>query len=155
MNLDTERNNMKTKLRNRYYCDFCKKSGGHAGYMRKHESRCTLNPDRHCGFCDINEENIQPAMKDMLALLPDIAQFTTHVADDFGEWEYDTFDSDKLTKAANEALIELRKLSDCPGCIMAALRQKGIPVPLVTDFSFKEESKRVWSDFNESQICGW
>ncbi len=141
---------MITKLRNRYYCEFCKKSGGHAGYMRKHESRCTLNPDRQCGFCGLVEDWVQPKMEIMLDVLPDISIFTIDIDTDFP-----LYDSDKVTKSSNEALEELRKISDCPGCIMAAIRQKGIPVPLVTDFNFKEESKRAWSDFNESQSCGW
>jgi hypothetical protein len=92
-------------------------------------------------------------MKDMLAVLPDVSKFTTKMVDEYGEYEY--YDSNRVTKDSNEALKELRKISDCPGCIMAALRIKGIPTPMVTDFNFKEESKKAWAIFNESQDCGW
>lgn len=34
-----------------YYCDFCRKRGQRSDVIRKHESRCTGNPDRYCGFC--------------------------------------------------------------------------------------------------------
>jgi hypothetical protein len=84
----------------------------------------------------------------MLALLPDIDQFKESGFID-GEWYFNT---DKLIEATHKSLVELRKLSDCPGCIMAALRQKGIPTPIVTDFNFREESAKAWAIFNESQM---
>lgn len=42
---------MRTVLRNRYYCDHCKKAGGSAGHMRTHEQHCTSNPERKCRMC--------------------------------------------------------------------------------------------------------
>lgn len=42
---------MKTKLRPRFYCDFCRKSGGSAAAMTRHESACTANPNRVCKMC--------------------------------------------------------------------------------------------------------
>jgi len=44
---------MQTKTVKRYYCDFCKKSGGSSYHMKKHESSCTKNPNRVCGMCAI------------------------------------------------------------------------------------------------------
>lgn len=42
---------MKTVLRPRYYCDFCKKSGGGSHAMKTHEAHCTNNPNRDCRMC--------------------------------------------------------------------------------------------------------
>jgi hypothetical protein len=43
---------MRSALRWRYYCDFCKKAGGLAYHIQRHETYCTLNPDRKCRMCD-------------------------------------------------------------------------------------------------------
>lgn len=42
---------MKSVLRMRHYCDFCKKSTGTKQSMVKHESSCTANPERVCRMC--------------------------------------------------------------------------------------------------------
>lgn len=60
---------MRVKKVNRYYCEFCKKSGQSASHISKHEKRCTLNPNRHCGMCAMLE-NEQPGIKDLLSVLP-------------------------------------------------------------------------------------
>lgn len=39
----------------RYYCDFCKKSGGQRRAMEVHETHCTSNPARECRMCDAAE----------------------------------------------------------------------------------------------------
>lgn len=44
-----EHGNMKTKRKLRYYCDWCKKSGGSKHHLAKHERGCTLNPRRVLG----------------------------------------------------------------------------------------------------------
>ena len=31
---------------------------------------------------------------------------------------------------------------------MSALRQKGIPVPMATDFDFSSEMKSIWAEIN-------
>lgn len=96
---------MKTKRVNRYYCDYCKKQGGSASHISRHEKRCTMNPDRECGVCDL-----------------------LGVAQD----------------CANKCLKWLREACDnCPACILAAIRQRGIPVPMVTDFDWTDEMKAV------------
>ena len=42
---------MKSILRMRHYCDFCKKSTGTKPSMEKHEKGCTSNPNRVCRMC--------------------------------------------------------------------------------------------------------
>ncbi len=48
---------MKTKLKNVYYCDFCKKHSLASWAMKEHEKHCTLNPDRICRVCDNKDKN--------------------------------------------------------------------------------------------------
>ncbi len=136
---------MKTKKVNRYYCDYCRKSGCAAGHMRRHESGCTMNPNRTCRVCGILEETQSP-MPDLVACLPD-HEAHREGPDEFGHEHYRI----TLTTAANEALSKLRELAhNCPACIMAAIRQAHIPVTMVTDFSWTDEMAGVWSELNAS-----
>jgi hypothetical protein len=136
---------MKKKKVWRYYCEWCKKSGCSGYWMRKHEQRCTMNPNRICGYCNL-ADNEQLPMTELLGLLPDPAN---HIVADS---EYEGFGA-TLETAVAEALPRLREVTDnCPACIMAALRQKGIPVPIARDFNFKDECKAVWAAFNEAQL---
>lgn len=68
---------MKTKKVNRYYCDYCGKSGGAAGHMRRHEERCMLNPQRICGMCRFAEfaEFAPKPLAELVALLPDPEEY--------------------------------------------------------------------------------
>ena len=85
----------------------------------------------------------QPKISKLLAVLPDPVLFKT--TNDQGDSTYHS----GLTLAVNVALPELRKLtSNCPACIMSALRQKGIPVPMATDFDFSSEMKSIWAEIN-------
>jgi len=125
-----------------YYCDFCKKSGRSGGHIAKHEKRCTMNPDRHCGMCAMMDLDQKP-MPELLAILPDISRCWEE--DDWGRG-FIVYDDLK------EAFSKLReKVENCPACLMATLRQKGVPVQAITSFNFTEECKSLWSEFNESQ----
>jgi hypothetical protein len=137
---------MKTKKVNRYECDFCHKRGLSASHMAKHESSCTMNPNRKCRVCAMGwgqhapNERDQKPIAELIALLPD--------PKDFAE---DGALSALLKRQTNKVLPQLRAACDnCPACIMAALRQRGIPVPLATDFNFTEEMKAIWSDINDA-----
>lgn len=133
---------MITKKVNRYYCEYCKKSGGSKHHLQHHEKRCTLNPSRVCGYCKMLE-NEQPEMAGLVALLPNPKDHEVH--EDFGAVYYGS----TLHTAVDEALPKLREAAgNCPACIMAALRQKGIPVPMATDFSFKKECQEIWDGIN-------
>jgi hypothetical protein len=140
---------MKAVKRWRYYCDFCKKSGASSFHMKNHELSCTLNPARGCKCCERMSGNTATPMPEMLALLPDPEKFkrieSWDAGEDFGgageaEWPDDA----ALCAAVHAALPALRELTeDCPVCILAALRQRGIPVPIVTDFNFTKEMERA------------
>lgn len=127
---------MRKVKRWRYYCDFCKKSGGSAYHIANHERGCTANPNRECGMCGISG-GVQRPIKELLAAIG---------------WD------------GAESLKRLRKLTEnCPACILAAIRQSGIDEPdqdpeggLIShegyiDFNFKEESKSFWSDQNDAR----
>ena len=106
--------------------------------MRKHEERCTLNPQRKCGVCAMMDEE-QPTMA---ALLEPFAGIEAG--------EECTFDVAVL----NTALAQVRNVANCPACIMAAIRQSGIPVPVVEGFNFTEEMRSIWADFNDANSIG-
>lgn len=135
---------MRTKRVNRYYCDFCKKAGCSAGHIAHHERRCTMNPERECGVCPLVDSSETRPMGKLTALLPDPEAF---VENRDTEWEGI---SDDITPIANESLPELRNATEnCPACILAAIRQRGIPVRMVTDFHWREEMDTVLSEANK------
>ena len=89
-------------------------------------------------------EQEQPAVIDLLAVLPNPKEYE-EIDADFG-WK--SFVG--LEAAVDEALPKLRDIAgDCPACILAALRQKGIPVPIAKSFNFKAECESIWADINE------
>lgn len=90
---------MKRKRVWRYYCEFCDKSGCHAGYLKKHERHCTNNPDRECGKCKIAGLNTKP-VEELVEILGN----------------GDTKNVEKLRDAT----------SGCPACMLAAIRQSGL-----------------------------
>jgi hypothetical protein len=51
---------VRSVLRMRHYCDFCKKSTGTRNSMEKHEGSCTANPARVCRMCKYAELCQQP-----------------------------------------------------------------------------------------------
>lgn len=127
----------------RYYCEFCKKSGCSGGHIKKHELHCTLNPNRECGLCSIMGEE-SAKIDILLNILPNPEPYKK--PDEFGWFEWPGLAAD-----VEKAMPELReKTQGCPACILAALRQKGIPVPLVTSFDYKKESAERLHDINEA-----
>ena len=139
---------MKTRKVNRYYCDFCKKQGGSASHMRRHESACTMNPKRICRVCKMLDYP-QVDLGELVKLLPNHETYFKDDDDMGGEARYY---SSELTTASNNVLSKLRDATEnCPACILAAIRQAHIPVPMVTDFNFTEEMEAAWAVFNESQ----
>jgi len=131
----------------RYYCDFCKKSGCSGGHLKNHEARCTMNPNRSCGMCEMFEECPRP-IDQLLAILPDPKQYMMG-KDEFGLMVYVG-----LEKAVEEAMSKLREATEnCPACILATFRQKGIPVPAIRSFNFKKECEAWWDLFNDDDRC--
>ena len=141
---------MRTKKVNRYWCDFCNRAGLSAGSMRNHEKHCTCNPNRECRVCKLIDDGKDTTpLADLVQMLPDPAQFKKKY--DGSTLEY--FD-DSLVDAADAVFPVLRAAAGgCPACILAAIRQRGIPVPMVTKFSFTDEMKEIWNGINEASKC--
>lgn len=134
---------MKIKKVNRYYCDYCKKSGGSKYYLQKHEEHCTKNPNRKCRMCEIAGGMPTP-MNELLAIMPDPEQFHSIL---YGQ---DVYSMPQET--AKDILEKLRTATNnCPACIMAALRQKGIFLSLIPDFDYKAEVNLFWNEYNSSE----
>jgi len=51
---------MNRKLKWRYYCGFCRKSGMSASHISRHENFCTMNPVRICRMCEFAKARQQP-----------------------------------------------------------------------------------------------
>ena len=132
---------MRKVKRWKYYCDFCKKSGGHRHWIEKHEKRCTLNPNRECGMCEIGGYVQEPIEK----LSAIVKKYVKVVEDKDWPWSNYTLENDEaLMKELGEAV------EYCPACTLAAIRQAGVPVP-VTSFDFKQACGEFWSAFNHER----
>lgn len=129
---------MRTKKVNRYWCDFCNKAGLAAKSMRTHEAHCTLNPARDCRVCGLLGGSTKVGaerMAELVALLPDATAYNA-------DWTNEAHLA--LHEALKTAMPTLREETEgCPACIMAALRQAKIPVPMAEDFNFSTEMKLV------------
>ncbi len=140
---------MRVKKVNRYYCDFCKKANCSGRSISKHEKRCTMNPNRECGMCQLYENEQRP-ISELLAILPEPEPLIVRNRD----WD-GSEDIRQLEEAVKIALPKLRDLSgDCPACILAALRQKKIYVTIANEFGFdfKKECQEIWNNFNNTQM---
>ena len=122
---------MRQKMMMRYWCDHCNKPGGSSHAMKKHELICTKNPERHCGMCSLME-NVQKPMSELVAIMQEPAKLLT-----------DTL-CHGYDNAMREAMVKLRQeTSNCPACILAALRQSGT---YSATSDFKSEAKSIRED---------
>ena len=136
---------MRREMKWRYYCDYCKKSGGSGSAMAIHEKHCTMNPNRVCRFCATGADwgMEQHPIGDLIAALG------------CGD------------EAGMKALRELAQ--DCPACMLAAIRQSGLWERLCSadcdedgclpsgygscfcGFDFKKEAAEFWAEVNSHQ----
>ena len=141
---------MKIKLVKQYCCDFCKKKRYTVAAMNKHESHCTLNPNRKCRVCEKISGDDTPNLTgpQMVAMLPNINDFGKQT-----EWGIGV-DVGKLHGALKEKIQPLRDAVDnCPACLLAAFRQSGIGIPLVGEdiFNYSDDMKEFWDNYNADQ----
>ena len=86
----------------------------------------------------------QKPMWKLLLILPNGAEY--QVEEEEGFISYGT-----LSNETEKCMRGLRDLTEnCPACIMAALRQSNIPVPMVKSFNFTAEMDSIWGDINEA-----
>lgn len=131
---------MITKKVNRYYCEYCKKSGCAAGHIKKHERHCTMNPDRICRMCAAMG-NTQVNLQEVIKLLPKETDFIekTKILD--VDEIYTNFEK------CSEACLEIiEKHTECPACILAVFRQAGIHP---STFDFKKRCEEWWKVINK------
>lgn len=135
----------------RYYCEYCGKANCSGASISRHEKSCTMNPNRACRMHKMFSDEIeQPKTNDLLALLPNPEG--AEIEDEWGSTHF----LSSFVKEIENAMPALRKATDnCPACIMAALRQKGIPVPMVESFNFTKECDAWWAEFNDQQMGGF
>ena len=135
---------MITKKVNRYYCEYCKRSMGHAGHMKKHEKHCTMNPNRECRMCDIVDSERIP-LNELIKILPQPRRREEIINNELVQCDIANIGEIK------EAFKVLRdKASNCPACILAVLRQLKIESYLV-DFNFKKETDSAFSSYNDAR----
>lgn len=126
---------MRTKTVKRHWCDFCNRAGLQAHAMAKHERHCTMNPARACRTCRLIDGGNGPDAEGLRAL---VAILPPGPVPAFGD------ELDDYLITVDTALPKLRETAgDCPACMLAAIRQAGIPVPAIHGFDFKKEMAEV------------
>lgn len=121
---------MITKMRPRYYCEHCNKGSGSPSAMRRHESGCTLNPNRTCAMCAAGGNPPPPPREKLLEIL----------------------DRDGFKALCDEVF-------GCPACILTALRQRNSfddqlgycvsgPDDGRNQWSYAEAKKEWWDKVN-------
>jgi hypothetical protein len=130
---------MKVVLRNRYYCDYCKKGTGTRQSMVRHEKGCTANPQRECGMCAMKDDEPTSPLAELLAIFDG---FVDETIDDPLHWSM----REGHEKDRAERYTRLReKAGNCPACILAALRQTKVYIAC-EKFDWKKESKQWLAD---------
>lgn len=131
---------MKIKLKNVYYCDFCKKHGLASWAMKEHEKHCTLNPDRKCGLCDrkgVYKKGIKFIDKAFKKLM-------SHRINDGGiSGEHDRKFEDAIKKLSDEL--------ECPVCVFSVLRQSKEGISCWGSYDFKMEMQKYWKEKAEEE----
>ena len=115
----------------RYYCEFCKKSGGSSYHMARHEERCTSNINRTCGICHTTSPRGELfAYVDSL-LVSDFEDVVWH--------------DEARRKEITSTLIDLAE--SCHACIFSALRIKG----KFFDFGYDALRLEHWENVNDER----
>lgn len=141
---------MKTKLVNRYYCDFCRKANCCAPSIARHERGCTNNPARVCKMCEAAELK-QASIEDLIAaanadLAPLLEEFDALAGEGWSQFE------ELLERKV--AITKLREVANnCPACILAGIRQAKTDHTHQFDFHWQTEHAAFWKKLNaESQL---
>lgn len=134
---------MKIKKVNQYACDFCGKKKYSASAMTKHEKHCTMNPNRECRFCIIDQGASTNNIPSLVARLP---KDVIVVSEEF-------FPIEKVNNEV-EILAEFEKIkkevNECPACLLAVIRQSKSIVNF--PFYYKNEAEQFWKDRKEEDI---
>ncbi len=129
---------MKIKVRNVYYCDFCKKHSLRP--LTEHEKHCTANPNRICRLCGrTNYEKLITKYKDE-NILP------IRKTEEMGESYYSGEEAAKF----NKKIIELYDETDnCPICTLTVIRCTILErYRWLIRWDYKKEMEKYWKEKN-------
>ena len=91
-----------------------------------------------CELCEGGDRTLQQ----LIAVLPETTGWGECDGDPtsnlYREWE----------RQADEGLKRLRDLTECPACILAAIRQRGLAP--YCDFEFKKERDAMWANIENT-----
>lgn len=133
---------MRKAKRWRYYCSFCKKSGGSSYHMERHEKGCTANPDRICGMHNADGDLCQPDLKKIISQL----------RESWPEWDFQyTPETMAQMNAANDWLKE--QVDGCPACILHVYRM--LQVSTCPDKDFARQCDQIYFDYKEVKAEFW
>lgn len=127
---------MKTVKKNVYYCDHCKKRGLSGFHISTHEKKCTANPDRQCGFCNLVtgvSTNIREIVDEykkrfIIELTPEMTEDIFSIQEEIVVWT-----GYPLT------LKEIRdRVDNCPSCIFSIIRQCKLNHHYFEPYDFKD-----------------
>jgi hypothetical protein len=91
-----------------------------------------------------------PDLKQIIAALPDIADYPDKEIGSGSDAYTDPHPG--LADALDALMPRLRELSyDCPACLLAAMRQKHIPVHFAQQFNYRKEAKSIRDEYYENK----
>ena len=139
---------MKVIKKNVYYCDFCKKKSLRS--LKRHEERCTQNPNRRCGMCDITDLNpILDEFED---------RFVLCITDDKDHRTGSIIYEDVIEPIWKDefAIQDVQEAVDnCPACILAVIRCLGLNFWYFKgrfDYDFKAARGDWWDATNKENL---
>lgn len=100
-----------------------------------------MNPNRTCGVCAMMEdEDFAAPLAELVAMWPNVRN-------------YDLSDPQDNARLGRDVVVAIddvrRKAARCPACILASIRQAGLPVSMVEGFDFRKEMGGIWAEVNE------
>lgn len=137
---------MKIRVKNVYYCDFCKKHS--LMPLLKHEQYCTLNPGRACRLCENERTNAGFDYKAAAKKFFDqaVKNLCEAPGDDAHAFEI-------------KAVDLMDPVEGCPACALTILRLvrkliddrfEPFTIHLQTDFDYAKEKTAWWAEINAS-----
>lgn len=158
---------MKSRIVTQYICEMCNKRGLSRSAMVKHEQHCTLNPDRLCKMCEYANGGSGCKPQKVMSILPNPAGY--HLPDEHQGFDHgqNCFDHrpapfnhwEEFRDDIEAALPKLwEEVEYCPACMLAALRQRGIP-GWIHDWRYKKEVEKMF-EIHRQENCdvagmGW
>lgn len=124
---------------NQYECEFCGKKKYSKAAINKHEKHCTMSPHRTCRMCEELKGASVDYLEDVKALMPDPVR---------DENNFGKIVNFELVVSSLEKVID--RVENCPACVLAVLRQKGLSSYEV-DYDYAGESKSMLQEISDSR----